>query len=239
MQKTISTVTISVLVGLAMGLLFSGHGTAVAQGPPSGHGPLFSVSHNVTLTGDGTSATPLGIANGGVGPNQLANGAVTLPKLNGGTASAGQVLTFNGSGMAWQTPGGAGDFNNHFKQMTLDFVVGGAPTTFSLPRAGVPVRIEWLASNLDAVVNGTPASPRSSIPGWGLYAVDSTTGRGLGGASQSDFVCYDQLCNENLVIQLNIDQTTGTVSIFADPEGNITSFQLASPPAKLVITMWY
>ncbi|HWO02752.1 MAG TPA: hypothetical protein VNS63_26160, partial [Blastocatellia bacterium] len=36
---------------------------------------LSSVVHDTTLTGDGTAASPLGIANGGVGTIQLANNA--------------------------------------------------------------------------------------------------------------------------------------------------------------------
>jgi hypothetical protein len=42
---------------------------------------LTAVAHDATLTGGGTTATPLGIANGGVGTNQIANGAVISDKL--------------------------------------------------------------------------------------------------------------------------------------------------------------
>jgi hypothetical protein len=48
---------------------------------------LTAVTHDATLAGNGTSASPLGIANGGVGTNQLANGAVTAAKI-----APGQVL---------------------------------------------------------------------------------------------------------------------------------------------------
>jgi hypothetical protein len=45
---------------------------------------LSSVLHDTTLTGDGAAASPLGIANGGVGTIQLANNAVTTPKIADG-----------------------------------------------------------------------------------------------------------------------------------------------------------
>ena len=77
---------------------------------------LTSVAHDGTLQGDGTTATPLGIANGGVGTTQLANGAVGTPQLAGGAvtvakisptgSAAGQVPTSNGSSVAWQNPVG-------------------------------------------------------------------------------------------------------------------------------------
>lgn len=45
---------------------------------------LSTVAHNTSLTGDGTSTAPLGIANNGVGTNLIANGAVTAPKIADG-----------------------------------------------------------------------------------------------------------------------------------------------------------
>jgi hypothetical protein len=53
---------------------------------------LTSVVHNATLTGNGTAASPLGIANGGVGTNQLADNAVTAAKI----APATVVRSLNG-----------------------------------------------------------------------------------------------------------------------------------------------
>ncbi|HWT01893.1 MAG TPA: hypothetical protein VN256_16720 [Pyrinomonadaceae bacterium] len=68
-----------------------------------------SVSHNATLAGLGTGASPLGIAPLGVTSAYLANDAVGVPKLNMTNApTAGQVLTYNGSALAWQTPAGGG-----------------------------------------------------------------------------------------------------------------------------------
>jgi hypothetical protein len=42
---------------------------------------LTSVSHDATLTGAGSSSSPLGVAAGGIGNTQLANNAVTLSKI--------------------------------------------------------------------------------------------------------------------------------------------------------------
>jgi hypothetical protein len=53
---------------------------------------LTSVAHDSTLTGAGTSASPLGIANSGVGSSQLTDGAVTAPKI----ASGQVVRSLNG-----------------------------------------------------------------------------------------------------------------------------------------------
>lgn len=53
---------------------------------------LSSVAHDSTLVGDGTSSAPLGVANNGVGTAQIANGAVTAPKI----ASGQVVKSING-----------------------------------------------------------------------------------------------------------------------------------------------
>ena len=95
------------LVGFCVGVAFNfGPMNTAAQGvsesPPAA---LKSVAHDATLAGDGTKTAPLGIANGGVRTPQLANGAVTAPKLSpAAPPTAGQVLGFNGANLAWQNP---------------------------------------------------------------------------------------------------------------------------------------
>jgi hypothetical protein len=80
---------------------------------------LTQVAHDSTLTGAGTTASPLGIADSGVGTSKIANAAVTNNKVADGaitssklstlaTPAAGSALTFNGTGLAWQTPTGSG-----------------------------------------------------------------------------------------------------------------------------------
>jgi hypothetical protein len=53
---------------------------------------LTGVAHNATLTGNGTAAAPLGIANGGVDTAHLANNAVTAAKIAPGNV----VKSLNG-----------------------------------------------------------------------------------------------------------------------------------------------
>ncbi|NLH10091.1 MAG: tail fiber domain-containing protein [Holophagae bacterium] len=64
----------------------------------AGSGGLSSIAHDGTLAGEGSSSSPLGIANGGVGKTQLA--------APGGTS--GQVLGTNGSALVWQNAGSGG-----------------------------------------------------------------------------------------------------------------------------------
>ena len=63
-----------------------------------GSSGITSVTHDGTLAGAGTGASPLGIAPGGVGTTQL----------NGAGSTAGQVLTSTGAGVSWQTPSSGG-----------------------------------------------------------------------------------------------------------------------------------
>jgi len=67
----------------------------LTQGSGSG---LTQVAHDSTLGGDGTSSSPLG----------LANGAVTKAKLAASGGSAGQVLATDGSSLTWQDAGSGG-----------------------------------------------------------------------------------------------------------------------------------
>jgi hypothetical protein len=53
---------------------------------------LSSVTHDASLTGDGTNSVPLGIATNGVGTSHLANSAITAPKI----ASGQVVKSING-----------------------------------------------------------------------------------------------------------------------------------------------
>jgi hypothetical protein len=50
-----------------------------------------TVTHDSTLTGDGSPGSPLGIAPGGVNTTQLANGAVTGPKIANGAVGTPQL----------------------------------------------------------------------------------------------------------------------------------------------------
>jgi len=72
-------------------------------------GGLTQVNHDGTLTGDGTSASALGVADNAVSASKLVNGAVTPAKVATASGTAGQVLTVTPTGAAWQAvPSGSG-----------------------------------------------------------------------------------------------------------------------------------
>jgi hypothetical protein len=76
-------------------------------GGGSGSG-LSAVSHDTSLTGDGTSGSPLGVASGGISSTHLAGASVTPDKISASGSSAGQVLTSDGTNADWQTPSSGG-----------------------------------------------------------------------------------------------------------------------------------
>jgi hypothetical protein len=76
----------------------------LGQGNNSGQ-KVSEVAHDATLTGKGTTESPLGVASCSVSTDKIATGAVTAPKLaTDNTPQAGQVLSFNGTALSWQTP---------------------------------------------------------------------------------------------------------------------------------------
>ena len=106
----LSTGILFVFVGFfaGVGFNFLPSNTIVRAAPGAPDAPpaaLKSVTHDATLKGDGTTTAPLGIASGGVGTGQLANRAVTAPKLSAvAPPAAGNMLGFNGANLAWQAP---------------------------------------------------------------------------------------------------------------------------------------
>lgn len=77
-------------------------GSAYAQKGGGGAAPLNEVTHDTTLVGKGTAASPLSVADNGIGTAKLGNGAVTHSKIGSSNLpTAGQTLTFNGTGLVW------------------------------------------------------------------------------------------------------------------------------------------
>ena len=79
-----SKLTVAGMIETTLGGLKFPDGTTQNTAATSG---LASVFHDTTLIGNGTSGTPLGVANSGIGNTQLADNAVTAPKI-----ATGQVV---------------------------------------------------------------------------------------------------------------------------------------------------
>ena len=99
-SNALISISLAVLGGFFIGIvslnLYTPNIVALGASAPSDppNSALKSVTHNATLTGDGTTTAPLGIANGGV----------TAPKIAAASPAPGQLLSFNGTGLAWQAP---------------------------------------------------------------------------------------------------------------------------------------
>ena len=115
--------------GANLGVTITGTQADIA-GQAGGGGGLASVTSDATLDGDGTNADPLGVADGGIGNAQMGVNsvhnaqmvdnsvrgpeiqarAVTVEKMNSGTATDGHVATADGSGgVAYEAAAGGTD----------------------------------------------------------------------------------------------------------------------------------
>lgn len=106
----------------------------------SAAGALLQVSHDATLTGNGTSAMPLGLADSGVTGPKIANGAITGAKI----ASGQVVKSLNGL------------FDNVSLAAGANITV--TPSGNSL-NISAPNLLSSVAHNSTLVGNGTSASP--------------------------------------------------------------------------------
>ncbi|HKQ53285.1 MAG TPA: hypothetical protein VJT74_13005 [Pyrinomonadaceae bacterium] len=87
----------------------AGTGITFGDGKTQTTAALPAVQHNGTLSGQGTAASPLSVAASGITATHLANKSVGLSELNTtNVAAAGQVLTYSGGALAWQTPAAGG-----------------------------------------------------------------------------------------------------------------------------------
>src|SRR4030095_5354219 len=80
-----SKLTVAGMIETTLGGLKFPDGTTQTTAATTG---LTSIFHDATLIGNGTSGTPLGVADGGIGTTQLENGAVTAAKI-----ARGQIVT--------------------------------------------------------------------------------------------------------------------------------------------------
>jgi hypothetical protein len=118
------------------------NGTTWVSAGADNWGSQTVVTTGSTLSGNGTSGTPLQVANNGIGATQIADGAITMAKINQAGATSGQVIKWNGS--AW-APG------------SDDVGGGGGATNISITHAPGSVTVNS-DSGADGVVNPANAT---------------------------------------------------------------------------------
>ena len=223
MYKTASTIIITFLIGILVGMLLHDSGKVTAQGPPqagppASTQPLTSVTHDATLSGNGTAASPLGVANGGITASLLSTPAPPV---------TGQVLVFADTGLAWQSPAVGGmKLEDHHQE--LQFAKAPADQlVFSVPVADRPVQVVVGVSGVE--IDGQPLGPNFLF---GTFMLDSATGKtfgsfGLGtgstGAYEIGYIRGPDGELGHLVVQDNVHQP-----------GDITSTQVIWR-----LSMWY
>lgn len=118
------------------------NGTTWVSAGADNWGSQTVVTTGSTLSGNGTSGSPLQVANLGIGTAQIADAAITAAKINSMSASAGQVLKYNGS--AW-APG------------SDDVGGGGGATNITITHAPTSVTVNS-DSGGDGVINPANAT---------------------------------------------------------------------------------
>lgn len=164
-------------------------------------------SNSVTSAKIATNAvTTAKITDGNVSTAKLADGSVTEPKLNiSNSPSTNQVLSWNGSALAWTTPasGGGGStwaavsVNANYTASSGQFVIGDTTNggfTVTLPAAtnGAYVTVKKLTNNVNAILVAPPSgqinagsgtSNTISVNSYGMVAdflADGTTWHQVG-----------------------------------------------------------
>ncbi len=151
-------------------------------GGTSSGGGLASVSHDTTLSGDGTSSSPLGVADGGI----------TTAKLSASGSSSGQVLTSDGTNVSWQAPsGGSGG------GLTLPYSasINNGDTAFHIQNSGNGRALFCESTGHDGVAGKSSGSTRSGVYGststklgYGVFGRNQeNTSTGFFGGQDSDY----------------------------------------------------
>jgi hypothetical protein len=132
--------------------------TIVVASPDS----LTTVAHNSTLSGNGTTASPLSVANGGIGTTQLAEGAVGTSKL------ANQSVTLNKIAIGQVVT----KLNNLTEDVTLE-----AGANISITPSGGTLTISAAASEGPAVYHALEShSDDLNYPGYDVISKELPAG---------------------------------------------------------------
>jgi hypothetical protein len=188
---------ITLAAGTNVTLTPSGNTITIASSASGGSGGLTSVTHDATLAGAGTGASPLGIAAGGVGNAQLGSSAVTASKIAAGqvvtslnslhdgvTLAAGSNITITpvGNTLTFAATGGGGGLASVAHNATLSGDgTGGTPLGIA-----VPLALSTSATGAAVTVssfNGTGVLGNASSGG-GTFGVEGTAD-GTSGISTS------------------------------------------------------
>lgn len=191
--------------GATSGQVLSYDGTGLAWSTPSGSGSVPDASAGTKgilqlagdLGGGGTAASPV-IANNAVTTAKINNNAVTYAKLSATGATSGQVLTYNGSALAWTTPSGGGGGNG-------GRTVTGIKTSAYTPAAGEYVIVNPTASGFTVTMPtgqasgtwvslkniGTNSNAVLIVPGGSDKIEDSGNYDGLSVSLNSGQTCMD------------------------------------------------
>ena len=138
-------------------------------------------SDGATLSGNGTSGSPLAIASNGVNTPQIADSAVTTGKLSSSGSTSGQVLTSNGSSVSWQNAAGLGSVSHD--ATLVGNGTGGTPL-------GVSPSLALSQATGTATINGTNTGSGDGVQGFasnaaqsGVYGTNTAGGKAVFGAA--------------------------------------------------------
>ena len=156
---------------------------------------LTSVAHDATLSGNGTTASPLGVAAGGINTAQLADGSVTLSKIavnqvvtslnnlrEAVTLAAGSNITITPSGNTLTIAGTAGSSSSAYHATSSQFFTISPPGVDIISKQ-VPAGSYIIFFKIDLSLNDTSPQNASCT----LSTGDSSTIR-LPGAGATDFL---------------------------------------------------